>query len=116
MEYINIISKEAITEPAPLPLIIFGGIAIIAIIGTAIWATNSNNRERAMGWAATTEVASLLGFIAVYLICAVFFRVPTGRYEYKATIDKENITVSEYADFIETYNPTVIDGVYYWED
>lgn len=116
MEHINIISKEAITEPALLPLIIFGCVAVIAIIGTTIWAVKSSNRDRAMGWAAATEAASLLGYIAAYLICAVFFRVPTGRYEYKATIDKENISVSEYAGFIETYNPTVIDGVYYWED
>jgi hypothetical protein len=49
-------------------------------------------------------------------ITCLFFSEPTGRYKYQATIDKDKITVSQYEEFIEEHNPTIKDGVYYWED
>ena len=36
--------------------------------------------------------------------------------EIKIAIDKDKITVSEYEKFIEENNPTIKDGLYYWED
>ena len=43
------------------------------------------------------------------------FAEPTGNYSYKATVDKNKITVSEYEDFIEQYKPEIRDGIYYFE-
>ena len=54
--------------------------------------------------------------IITSIICGIFFQVPTGRYTYEATINKDKITVAQYERFIEEYNPTIKDGIYYWEE
>jgi hypothetical protein len=54
--------------------------------------------------------------IIAELLSCIFLKVPTGKYRYEATIDKSKITVEEYEDFLEKYNPTVVNGVYIWED
>ena len=47
-------------------------------------------------------------------ISCMFFSEPTGRYNYKATIDKDNITVTEYEQFIKEYHPDIKDDIYYF--
>ncbi len=116
MEYIDIISKEEITEPAMLPVLIVLVFALVAILLTGALAWNAKDPVKASKYVDIVGFSVVGVFVLTYIVCVLFFRVPTGRYEYKATINKENITVSEYAGFIETYNPTVINGVYYWED
>jgi ABC-type sugar transport system permease subunit len=118
MEYINIISKEAITQAFAWPVVLVGCLAIAAMIMALVWAIITKRMDE-------METGRLFGVIGVIgigcliitiLVCAIFFQVPTGRYKYEATIDKDKITVSEYEQFIEEYNPTIKNGVYYWED
>ena len=54
-----------------------------------------------------------LQFIAI-ILSSIFLQVPTGQYNYKATVDKDNITVAEYEQFIEEYHPDIKDDVYYF--
>lgn len=118
MEHINIISQEPITEPLQWPITLVGALAIVAIFAVLIWATATKR----MGEDRTGVLLGIVGTVGMSLlliamfICSVFFQVPTGRYRYEATIDKDKITVSEYEQFIEEYNPTIKDGIYYWED
>ena len=61
----------------------------------------------------------LVAIIFELLACAIYvtnFRVPSGRYKYEGTINKDLITVSQYEEFIKDYNPTIKNGIYYWED
>jgi hypothetical protein len=118
VEHINIISQEPITEPLQWPITLVGALAIVAIFTVLIWATATKR----MGEDRTGVLLGLVGTVGMSLlliamfICSVFFQVPTGRYRYEATIDKDKITVSEYGQFIEEYSPTIKDGIYYWED
>ena len=68
---------------------------------------------RFLVWA---SVATILFEIIAFCICSAFFREPTGRYKYEATIDKDKITVAQYEEFLEEYKPTIKDGIYYWEE
>lgn len=115
MEYINIISKEEIMQAAQLPIIIVGCLAIAAVLSVFVYCVIVKKLDQVN----YLYIAGLVGMgclIATGVICSIFFRVPTGRYKYEATIDKDMITVSQYEKFIEEYNPTIKDGVYYWED
>ena len=47
-------------------------------------------------------------------ISCVLFSESTGQYNYKATIDKDNITVTQYEQFINEYSPQIKDNVYYF--
>ena len=118
IDTIEIISQEPITEPLQWPITLVGALAIVAIFAILIWATvakrmGENRTGVLLGLVGTVGMSLLL--IAMF-ICSVFFQFPTGRYRYEATIDKDKITVSEYEAFIEEYNPTIKDGIYYWED
>ena len=117
MEYINIISKEEIKAvPFWIGLIIMG-VCIVGLLVPAIvcWIKTKS-------WDDMFRVVVVAGIIAILFelialcICSAFLRVPTGRYKYEATIDKDKISAAQYEEFIEEYNPTIKDGVYYWED
>lgn len=115
MEHINIISKIAITKPAFwLPLIVTI-IAVIGLVTALIHMYFTKKTDFAIKLQFIFGVGGIAAQLLSMVIAAAFFQVPTGQYRYEATIDKDNITVSEYEEFIETYNPTIIDGVYYWE-
>jgi hypothetical protein len=113
MDYINIISKEAIEAP-PDWCIAVGFVACIIIVSSGLV------------WAIKDKFVSLLpvmisGFIAIVVefalvICFMqFCSVPTGRYRYEATIDKDNISVTEYEEFLKTYKPEIKENIYCWE-
>lgn len=117
MEYINIISKEEIKSmPLWIGLIIMG-ICIVGILLPIIvcWIKTKSHGDvfRVMVWA---SIIAILFEVIALCICSAFFRVPTGHYKYEATIDKDKISVAQYEEFIEKYNPIIKDGVYYWED
>ena len=111
MDYINIVSKEAITAPPEWCFWLTLGISlVILLIGVIIGIKKRFTLTPVMisgGIAIVVELALLLIFVK-------FCSVPTGNYKYGATVDKETITVSEYEEFIHTYNPEYIDGIYYW--
>lgn len=114
--YINIISQEEIIHGNSTPAIAVGCIIIVVIMTSVIISIVKNKPSIAsntMFYAGTIGIVCML--IAELLSC-VFLKVPTGKYRYEATIDKSKITVEEYEVFLEQHNPTVIDGVYIWEE
>lgn len=121
MDYINIISKEAIEIlPNWILFIILGTVLALIIIPTAIvWVVVNKKKQSLMRVVYTELISGAIAIILFYLFISIFagnFLVPSGRYRYKATVDKEHITVEQYEEFIEKYNPTIQDGIYYWEE
>ena len=113
-EYINIISKEAVTAvPA---WIAFVGIIvpILLIISTfAYWAIVKEPFKVAR-YLGIVGVIAIVMSIAWMCVSCVFFSEPTGQYRYEVTLDKDNITVAEYEQFIKQYHPDIKDDVYYF--
>lgn len=116
MEYINIISKEEIMQAFQLPITIVGCLAIAATLSVFVYWGIVKNLDKVIKYLYIAGSVGMGCLVITSVICGIFFRVPTGRYKYEATIDKDRITVSQYEEFIEEYNPTIKDGVYYWED
>lgn len=117
MEYINIISKEEIKD-VPLWIIwIILGICIVGILVPVIicW-IKTKSHDDAFRIMVLAGIIAILFEVIALCICCAFFRVPTGHYKYEATIDKDKISITQYEEFIEKYNPTIKDGVYYWKD
>ena len=116
MEYINIISKEAIMETFQPPIIIVGFLAIAAVLSALVYLGTVKDPNKAIKYTSIVAPIGMSCLIITAIICGIFFRVPTGRYKYEATIDKDKITVAQYEEFIEEHNPTIKDGIYYWEE
>lgn len=117
MDHVIIIHQEAITTGIAWPLLLIGIILIIIMIGSLIDLAISKNAER------TIKISSIAGMIgipillATQIVTSIFFKVPTGRYRYEATIDREQMTVEEYEEFMRAYNHSYSkDGIYYFED
>ena len=116
MEYINIISKEEIIAASHLPITVVGCLVIAAVLSSYIYwgiVKDPNKVIKYLGVVGSIGISCLM--IAI-IICSTFFQIPTGRYRYEATIDKDKITVAQYEEFIEKYNPTIKDEIYYWEE
>lgn len=116
MEYVNIISKEAITAVPTWLAMIGAVIAILGVLSTFIYWAIVKDANKVVTYLLIVGSISLLFSVVWMCITCLFFSEPTGRYKYQATIDKDKITVSQYEEFIEEHNPTIKDGVYYWED
>lgn len=116
MEYINIISKEPITA-APSWMAMLGAIICIgSVASTFIYWGIVHNPDKVVKYLSIVGCCAVTVCLIWCIVLSIFFQEPTGRYKYEATIDKDKITVSEYEEFIEEYNPTIKDGIYYWED
>ena len=113
-EYINIISKEAVTA-VPISIALVGGvIPILLILSTFVyWAIVKDPYKVAKYLGAVGFIAMIIAISWMCISC-VFFSEPTGQYYYKATIDKNNITLTEYEQFIKEYHPNIKDDVYYF--
>lgn len=113
MEYINIISKEPIMGiPLWQGFIVLVICIFLLICSFYLYRLISID----MHIYALCAIFIILGIeVASLGICDKYFSVPTGTYKYEATINKDKITIQQYEDFIEKYNPTIKDGVYYWE-
>lgn len=115
-EYINIISCEELTKPIAWPTLIVGIIAIIGLLSTLWYFFKSKNYDKTVRLLAIFGVGGIVLMLTILAISTFFFKVPSGIYRYEATVDKENITVSEYEEFLDTYNPTKTDKeTYIWE-
>lgn len=118
--YITIISKEDIKYlPDWIALVMIAVAAAVVIIPTVIsWAIVKKKNKP---WINIINIELISGVVAI--IGVIIFAVtiqpqllePSGKYRYKATINKDKITVSEYEDFIEQYKPEIRDGYYYFE-
>lgn len=113
-EYVNILSKEAVTGVPTWIALLGGSVAILLVLSTFVyWAVVKDPFK-------VTKYIGIVGAIAIIItilwscISCIFFSEPTGRYNYKATIDKDSITVTEYEKFINDYHPNIKDDVYYF--
>ena len=120
MDYINIMSKEEIKVlPNWYAVVLFIVLIAIIIIPTII--AYIINKKKGGNLIKVINVEVISGLIAFAGMFASFFTIAphilvfSGRFRYKATVDKDNITVSEYEDFIEKYKPEIKDGIYYFE-
>lgn len=123
MDHVNIISKEAITMMAPWITNVIGiiGFSLISFLfGLLIY---SHCQKKKLSNESIFKIVLFTGSIGLCilfilgLIAGMFFRVPSGRYRYEATIDKENMTVAEYEEFMKAYNHSHSkNGIYYFED
>ena len=124
MDHVNIISKEAITMMAPWAtniICIFGFSMITFLIGCLVYSSLGRNKklsnEKLLKIILYTGTTGLCVLLILGCILGLFFRVPSGRYKYEATIDEENMTVAEYNEFMKAYNHSHCkNGIYYFED
>lgn len=124
MGHVNIISKEVITMVAPWAtniISIFGFSMFTFLIGCLIYSSLGRNKklsnEKLLKIVLYTGIIGLCVLVLLGGIFGLFFRVPTERYKYEATIDEENMTVAEYNEFMKAYSHNYCkDGIYYFED
>ena len=116
MEYIDIISKEAVTRTAMWPMLIVSIVAIVALLTLLVysWVTKLKKQDLIIKLSLIFGFGGICLLLVATILSSIFLQVPTGQYMYKATIDKEKITVAEYEQFIEEYNPDITDGIYSW--
>ena len=119
-ENINIITKEAITQPLLWPVIVVGCIAfafsaavlIVTIIGDI---KRIYVYEHCRNFAVHALCMIPILFITM-AICAIWFPVETGRYKYEGTLDP-TMTLVEFEEFTQQYtNVRFEDGLWKWED
>lgn len=118
--YITIISKEDIKYlPDWIAFVMFAILVAIVIIPTIIsWAIVKKKNKSWISVICTeviSGVVAIIGAIIFAFTITPHMLEPSGKYTYKATVDKNKITVSEYEDFIEQYKPEIRDGYYYFE-
>ena len=124
MDHVNIISKEVITTTIPEIDNTIGCIALLVfafLFGCLVYDSKKVKTDKAA--ISLIKVICVVVGIAIVLISVIgiigniFFRVPTERYKYEATIDEENMTVAEYNEFMKAYNHSYCkDGIYHVED
>lgn len=117
--YITIISKEDIKYlPDWIASVMIAVAAAIVIIPTVIsWAIVKKKNKPWINIIYTELISGAVAIISVIIFAATIqpqLLEPSGKYRYKATINKDKITVSEYEDFIEQYKPEIRDGYYYY--
>ncbi len=113
-EYINIIAKEAVTA-VPTGIAFAGcGVSILLVLSSFVYWAVVKDSFKAIKYIGIVGVIAIIIAIAWLCISFMFFSEPTGQYNYKATIDKNNITVAEYEQFIKHYHPNIKDDVYYF--
>ena len=118
MDYINVVSKEAVTA-VPTWIAFAGGIVpILLVLSTFIYWAIVKDLNKVVKYLFTTGVIAVIVAIAWACISCSFFSEPTGKFRYTGTINKEVCTIQQYEDFIATYHPTIDKNknIYYWED
>lgn len=113
-EYINIISKEAVTT-VPIWIALLGGsVSILLILSSFVYWAIVKDPNKVIKYIGVVGPIAIILAVAWMCISCMFFSEPTGQYNYKATIDKDNITVTQYEQFIKEYHPNINDDVYYF--
>ena len=113
-EYINIISKEAVTAVPTWIAFAGGSVCILLVLSTFIYWAVVKDAFKTCTYLGTVGSIAVILSIAWMCVSCMFFSEPTGQYNYKVTIDKDNITVTEYEQFIKEYHPEIKDDVYYF--
>ena len=115
MEYVYIITKEAITRGLVWPTVVIGTIAILIMFIYNIIVVIRKDENLCVR---VYIIVFVLLFIMLLspLVCNRWFTIDTGRYKYTATLAPE-MTIVEFEKFQETYaNITYKDGVWHFED
>ena len=113
-EYVNIISKEAVTSVPVWSALLGWIVSCLPVLSTLVYWVIVKNPNKATRYLGIAGVITIIITIAWVCVSCIFFSEPTGQYNYKATIDKDNITVAEYEQFIKEYHPDIKDDVYYF--
>lgn len=116
MEYINIISKEPIMTLPDWIVYLILGVCFLLLLIPLIYIFVTKNFSKSIGLTLITGICAIVFEVAALIFCSANFGVSTGRYRYEGTIDKDKVTVEQYEEFIEKYNPMIEDGIYYWEE
>lgn len=123
MDHVNIISQESISMMAPWAsnvLCIFGFSIIFFMVGCLIYSHLNKKKLSGEKLFKVVLYAGSIGLCALVILAAIlgiFFRVPSGRYRYEATIDETQMTVAEYNEFMKAYSHNkCVKGIYYFED
>lgn len=123
IEHVTIISQEPITIMAPWisnVIAIFGFTLISFLSGLLVYSHRQKKKLSNESIFKTVLFTGSIGLCVLFilgLIAGIFFRVPSGRYRYEATINEENMTVAEYNEFKKAYNHTCYkNGIYHFED
>lgn len=114
MEHVTIVSVEQCTEGASTPILIVGGIAIVTLLISLIALFFTKDADKLARFVIYYGTISLCVLFVTFIICS-FFRHPVDRYKYVVTIDKDNISASQYEEFMDKYHPVGKDGKYYFE-
>lgn len=116
LDHVEIIAKEEITQPIHWPTTIVGVIVIMLLLSTLIYLFKTKDADKSIRLISKVAICGLCAMFISLFICS-FFKHPTGRYKYEATIDKDEMTISEYETFMNDYNHIYQKGeVYYFED
>lgn len=123
MDHVDIISKEVITMTAPWAtniICIFAFSLITFLVGCLVYSLRDHKKisnEKLLKIILYTGATGLCVVFILICIAGLFFRVPSGRYKYEATIDEEKMTIAEYNEFMKAYNHSHCeDGIYHFED
>lgn len=116
-EFITIVEKTSIDVLPEYVAWITVGIAsgLILIPTILAWIFSRGQLHKIL---ITEFISGILTIVLCFIFVGCFshrFVVPTGEYKYKVIVDKNNITVSEYEEFLEKYKPEIRDGYYYFE-
>ena len=113
-EYINIISKDAVTDVPTWIALLGASVSILLELSTFIYWAVVKDIVKASNYLGIVSVIAISIATVWMCVSCMFFSEPTGQYNYKATIDKDNITVTEYEQFIKDYHPDIKDDIYYF--
>lgn len=123
MDHVNIISQESISMMAPWisnVICILGFSMIGFLFGLLIYSHRDHKKISNEQIFKIVLYVGSIGLCVLFifgLIAGIFFRVPSGRYRYEATIDETQMTVAEYNEFMKAYNHNkCVKGIYYFED
>ena len=101
MEYVNIITQEAITKPLVWPVVVVSCIAVaFAVAALVITCVRYNRIEIYYDTLINLLIHSVCMIPIMFLtmaVCSSFPRVETGRYKYEGTLDP-NMTIVEFEE------------------
>lgn len=113
-EYINIISKEAVTSVPTWIAFLGGSVSILLVLSTFIYWAVIKDPDKVAKYLLIVGVVAIIIALAWHCVSCLFFSEPTGQYTYEVTVDKDSITVTEYEQFIKEYHPDIKDNIYYF--
>lgn len=114
MDYINVISQTPVTYVPTWIALIGGSVSILLVLSTFVYWAIVKNPQKVYKYLMIVGIIALIISFVWACITSKFYREPTGEYTYEVTLDKNNLTVAEYEEFIKRYHPTIAGDIYYF--